>query len=249
MEPGENKERDDQEGWSQVRRRKNYGRDFEVNGKAMSFYVQNFPSDWNEAALWRMFNRYGIVVNVYIAKKLNRLNKNFGFVRFIRIQDCISFEKRLNEIYIGSHKIEVNVARYQRLENVNHIRNFQPTGRLQAEPVKNTRLHDRLFADVVRGTTPTANNGSGNSSKFDEGSTPTRKVIKMISRLESREAIQNTLVGEVENFQALMNVKAFQEVEGCPSMQLRYLGGLKMLLEFENTMEKVEFINKGKETW
>lgn len=74
-----------QEGWNQVRWRKNYGRDFELNGKVVTFYVQNFPPAWNEAALWRMFSRYGTVVDVYIAKKLNRRNKNFGFVRFIRI--------------------------------------------------------------------------------------------------------------------------------------------------------------------
>nr|KAJ0193392.1 hypothetical protein LSAT_V11C800414340 [Lactuca sativa] len=61
--------------------------------------------------------------------------------------------------------------------------------------------------------------------------------------------MQNTLMGEVENFQALMNVKAFQEVEGCPSIQLRYLGGLKILLEFENIIEKEKFLNDGREIW
>ncbi|CAI9299573.1 unnamed protein product [Lactuca saligna] len=71
----------------------------------------------------------------------------------------------------------------------------------------------------------------------------------MVSSPESRDAMQNTLVGEVENFQDLMNVKDFQEVEGCLLMQLRYLGGLKMLLEFANTTEKDEFMNNGKEIW
>ncbi|CAI9267631.1 unnamed protein product [Lactuca saligna] len=169
------------------------------------------PPDWNEAPLWRMFNRFGTVFDVYIAKKLNRLNKNFGFVRFIRIQETISFEKRLNEIYIGAQKIEVNVARFERNENVNRRRNPQVTGSQRADPVMNPCLLGRSFVDAVRGTMSIANNGSGRTSKVDEGMTPTRKTIKMLSYLESKEAMQNTLVGEVENFQALMNVKAFQE--------------------------------------
>ncbi|CAI9282935.1 unnamed protein product [Lactuca saligna] len=75
------------------------------------------------------------------------------------------------------------------------------------------------------------------------------KTIKLLSSSGSKEAMQNTLVGEVENFQALMNVKAFQEVEGCPSIQLRYLGGLKMILDFEGIKEKEEFLNNGREIW
>ncbi|CAI9296331.1 unnamed protein product [Lactuca saligna] len=122
--------------------------------------------------------------------------------------------KRLNEIYIGAHKIEANVARYQRKENENRTRNFRTTSRVQPEPAMNTRLQGRSFVDVVKGTRQTANIESGKSSKVDDGPTPARK-----------------------------------EVERCPSIQLKYLGGLKMLLEFENTSEKVAFMNNGKEIW
>ncbi|CAI9296333.1 unnamed protein product [Lactuca saligna] len=108
--------------------------------------------------------------------------------------------KRLNEIYIGAHKIEANVARYQRKENENRTRNFRTTSRVQPEPAMNTRLQGRSFVDVVKGTRQTANIESGKSSKVDDGPTPARKVLKMISSPESREAMQNTLVGEVENF-------------------------------------------------
>lgn len=50
--------------------------------------------------------------------------------------------------------------------------------------------------------------------------------------------MNNTLVGETENFQALINMKAIQEVEGWPTIQMKYLGGLKMLLDFESVEEK-----------
>ncbi|XP_023763922.1 uncharacterized protein LOC111912416 [Lactuca sativa] len=237
-----------QDGWNQVRRRKKYGREFDINGKAVTFYVQNFPSDWSEAALWRMFSRYGAVVDVYIAKKLNRSNKIFGFVRFLRIHDPKSFEKRLNEIIIGTQKIEVNVARFERKEQVSRRKNHQVMRGQHAVQTSQPQPYVKSFADAVRGPLPVDTMGAGKSSKEDEEA-HTRKTIKLISFHDSKEAMENTLVGEVESFQALMNVKAFQEVEGCPSIQLRYLGGLKMLLEFEDIAVKEKFLNEGREIW
>ncbi|CAI9291854.1 unnamed protein product [Lactuca saligna] len=197
-----------------------------------------------------MFSRYGTVVDVYIAKKLNRLKRNFGFVRFIRVQDCASFEKRLNEIFIGAQKLEANVARYQRADSLNRARNLHPTRRQKPDPVPdsamNTRRQGRSFVEVVKGEMSSAGNETGEPSKVVTGS---RKTIKMLSNPESVDVMKNTLVGTVENLQDLMNVKAFQEVEGCPSMNMRYLGGLKMLLEFGNEKEKDEFLYNGKEIW
>nr|KAJ0202953.1 hypothetical protein LSAT_V11C500242860 [Lactuca sativa] len=96
----------------------------------------------------------------------------------------------------------------------------------------------RLYAEIVRGTSK-----NNKENKEVEGADPPGESIKLLSFSGSKEAMQNTLVGELENFQALMNVKAFQEVEGCPAIQLRYLGGgggggLKMLLDFESSNEK-----------
>ncbi|CAI9276846.1 unnamed protein product [Lactuca saligna] len=200
-----------------------------------------------------MFNRFGTVVDVYIAKKLNRLRRKFGFVRFIRVYDCAAFEKRLNEIFIGAQKLEANVARYQRTDNLNHVKNHHPISRKQPdrdpEPTRHIRRQGRSFAEVVKGAKTNEDVESGETSKTVDASAPMRKEIKMLSNSESRVAMQNTLVGKVENFQDLMNVKAFQEVEGCPSINLRYLGGLKMLLEFGNEAEKEEFLNNGKEIW
>lgn len=169
-----------------------------------------------------MFNRYGTVVDVYIAKKINRLKKFFGFVRFIRVQEIPSFEKRLSVIYIGAQKIDVNVARFDRNKHENRGSNPSVT---QEIPSMQQFKQAKSFDDAVRGTSPTVNDGSGKRITGIEGSKTPRKIIKMESHSGAIECMENTLVGEVENFQALMNVKAFQEVEGCPMIQLRYLGG------------------------
>ncbi|GKC59160.1 protein CTR9, partial [Tanacetum coccineum] len=40
-----------------------------MRDKATSFFFTNFPDSWDSAALWKMFSRYGKVVDVYIAFK------------------------------------------------------------------------------------------------------------------------------------------------------------------------------------
>lgn len=75
------------------------------------------------------------------------------------------------------------------------------------------------------------------------------RSIRMISTEGSKECMNSTLVRETENFQTLMNVKALPEVEGCPNIQLRYLGGMKMLLDFESVHEKNDFLSNGEAIW
>ncbi|GJY67857.1 nucleotide-binding alpha-beta plait domain-containing protein, partial [Tanacetum coccineum] len=42
--------------------------------KATSFFFMNFPENWDTKALWKMFDRYGKVVDVYIAFKRTKKN-------------------------------------------------------------------------------------------------------------------------------------------------------------------------------
>ena len=144
--------RESSDGWIQIQRRKTYGKEFEINGKDVTFYFQNFPSDWDETSLWQTFKRYGTVVDVYIAKKLNKHKLRFGFARFLRIQDIPSFEKRLNRICIGTQKIIVNLARFDRKEQVNTRNKMQDPCSRPENPRVNPQKRYKSFVDVVRGT-------------------------------------------------------------------------------------------------
>ncbi|PWA84130.1 hypothetical protein CTI12_AA162940 [Artemisia annua] len=83
--------------------------------KATSFFFTNFPDSWDSKALWKMFGRYGIVVDVYVAFKKTKLNSMFGFVRFINIGDLDSFENRLKGIMIGNTKVIINRAKFMKV--------------------------------------------------------------------------------------------------------------------------------------
>ncbi|GKB34782.1 nucleotide-binding alpha-beta plait domain-containing protein [Tanacetum coccineum] len=83
-----------------------------MRDKATSFFFTNFLDDWDTKALWRMFGRYGKVVDVYIAFKKTKKNTRFGFVRFINFGHIDVFEKRLKEIIIGDSRLVINHAKF-----------------------------------------------------------------------------------------------------------------------------------------
>ncbi|KAI3684626.1 hypothetical protein L6452_33850 [Arctium lappa] len=81
---------------------------------ATTFFFTNFPKDWKEKELWRMFSNYGVAVDVYLARKLNKDRKRYGFVRYIRVQNVKELEKDLNKIWNGGYKLFVSVEKFKR---------------------------------------------------------------------------------------------------------------------------------------
>ncbi|CAI9278424.1 unnamed protein product [Lactuca saligna] len=227
------------DGWQQVRRKKkleeNYSEDYDVNERAVTTFKTSLRTGTN--------------------RRCGKLSACMGpWVRDLR-----AFESRLNEILIGAKKIRVNVAKFDRKGQ--ESRNITP--HLKGKPrasYNHASLHTRVehekgrsYADAVKGPPPSQCMGvtedpmadirNLNNARTDE------KSIRMISTEGSKECINSTLVGETESFQTLMNVKALPEVEGCPNIQLRCLGGMKMLLDFKSVQEKNDFLSNGEAIW
>lgn len=78
-----------EEEWTIVRGKKwrQRGLSFGKGGRdsMVTFYFTNFPESWGVEPLWKMFTRWGKVVDVYLPKKRNKEGKLFGFVRFDQV--------------------------------------------------------------------------------------------------------------------------------------------------------------------
>lgn len=111
------RERESEEGWTMVRPR--WGKatrpgdvkiDYGVNeyrgqrygsgyGNShskgwVSYYFTNWPNDCNIEDLWKVFLRHGMVHDVFVASKLNKFGKRFGFVHFKNIHDPKMMEEK-----------------------------------------------------------------------------------------------------------------------------------------------------------
>ena len=71
-----------------------------------------FPNEYNEEALWKLFQRWGRVLDIFISKKLNTRKQRFGFVRFQGVRDTHVLERKLDSIWIGTWKMRVNIPKY-----------------------------------------------------------------------------------------------------------------------------------------
>lgn len=83
-----------------------------------SFYFAHFPDYIREKDLWKIFQEWGQVWEVFIPKMKNKQGLRFGFVCFKGVEDADSLERRLdNNIFIEGMKLFVNKPRFQRGRN------------------------------------------------------------------------------------------------------------------------------------
>ncbi|KAK2375109.1 zinc finger CCCH domain-containing protein [Trifolium repens] len=85
-----------------------------VDKNSTSFYVSNFPEEFNVGDLWKIFAHYGSVGDVYIPNKVDKRGKKFAFVKFKGVKEVEELARRLEDVWSGTFKLWVNLARFDR---------------------------------------------------------------------------------------------------------------------------------------
>ena len=80
-----------------------------------TFYFSRFPEGMMEKDMWRIFQKWGKVWEVFIPRTKNKLGHRFGFVRFKEVVDVQRLERQLdNNIFLGGVKLLVNRPKFDR---------------------------------------------------------------------------------------------------------------------------------------
>jgi hypothetical protein len=79
-----------------------------------SFYFSNIHDDTKHHEVWKAFGCCGKVKDVFIPSKRNKEGKRFGFVRFANEGDVEDLLPKLEEVWIRSLKLKVNISRFER---------------------------------------------------------------------------------------------------------------------------------------
>lgn len=108
---------------------KHYRLNWRNNADITSFYFTHFPDEANEELLWRHFKNWGDVREVYIAKRLNKDGRRYGFMRFKGVSDAKGLEVRLDNIFINDCKLFVNLPRFDRPVRNTELQKKNPIGR------------------------------------------------------------------------------------------------------------------------
>ncbi|GKC35854.1 RNA-directed DNA polymerase, eukaryota, reverse transcriptase zinc-binding domain protein [Tanacetum coccineum] len=77
-------------------------------------YVSNFPSHLTIRELWNICGKFGTLVDVYIAKRKNKLGQMFAFCRYIKVANSNALIDSLSYVWIGKLRLHANVALFDR---------------------------------------------------------------------------------------------------------------------------------------
>jgi len=79
-----------------------------------SFFFSNFPNDYSETDMFKVFQRWARVKEVFVSRRLNKWGRRFGFVRFFDVKNVKRLESELDQLYVGNKKLYVNIPKYRR---------------------------------------------------------------------------------------------------------------------------------------
>ncbi|XP_068501378.1 uncharacterized protein [Phaseolus vulgaris] len=207
------------------------GRSLRVMAEA-SFFFTNFPNDFQEKDLWRVFQHWGRVVDVFISRKLNARKKRFGFVKFHEVKDEYALEKQLDSIWIGTWKLQANKPKYRRQEKLLHIPR-SPTLHRKVWKQKNQQCS---YAQVVTG------GKAGRVQKEEDVFLPHVRV-----NAETSFWLERCFIGKMLRASDVQKIKENFILGGFNSVRVRILGGMFVLLSSEEEGQIKRLIADNKE--
>ncbi|PWA94746.1 hypothetical protein CTI12_AA055830 [Artemisia annua] len=201
-----------------------------------SIFVTNFPENARAKDLWNACKQYGYVVDAFIPVKRNKAGKRFGFVRFIKFFDVERLVSNLCTVWMGNHHLQANVARFHRSAGSSKGIHFNRGGESSVKsPVDNNnngkRVDTNSYAYVVKGNT---------SEKDHSDSNP---VLVLDDTCINKQEYSLGLAGKVKEFSVLSNLKVVLGSEGFKDIELRYLGGLWVMIGFNSEDTKAKFLS------
>nr|GEX25301.1 RNA-directed DNA polymerase, eukaryota [Tanacetum cinerariifolium] len=184
-----------------------------------SIFIANFPYSFGAKDLWNTCKQYGQVVDAYIPYRRSKAGKRFGFVRFIKVLDVDRLVNNLSTVWVGRHKLQANILRFQReplkrhnsLHNINGVKRGHLGDTYNSNGVKGAA---NSYAHVVKGS---------QNSKMDSDSS---LVMVLDDSCLNEKDYYLFLMGKVKDFATLANLKVVVVNEGFDNIKFKYMGGV-----------------------
>nr|GEX15198.1 DIE2/ALG10 family [Tanacetum cinerariifolium] len=204
----------------------------EVQNISTSIFVTNFPDHAKAKDLWNVCKQYGQVVDAFIPDRKSKAGKRYGFVRFIRVYDVDRLVSNLCTLWMGSHHLHVNVARFQRPSAVNsggytHHNGNYVSKKTEANSNNGSRKDKMSYVTVVNGDT-----------KSTEACEP---ALLLDDSCLNQLDCSLGLLGKVKEFSSFDNMRMVLGNEGFNDIDLRYMGGMWIMIGFKTEDTKAKF--------
>nr|GEY77596.1 DIE2/ALG10 family [Tanacetum cinerariifolium] len=191
----------------------------EVQKISTSIFVTNFLDHAKAKDLWNVCKQYGQVVDAFIPDRKSKAGKRYGFVRFIRVYDVDHLVSNLCTLWMGSHHLHVNVARFIRPPAVKSGGYTHQNGKYMPKKTKdnanNGRRIDKMsYVNVVNGDT-----------KSIEACEP---ALLLDESCLNQLDYSLGLLGKVKEFSSFDNMRMVLGNEGFNDIDLTYMGDTEL---------------------
>ena len=155
------------------RGRLNYHGGNDIAQDYTTFFFSNFPRGFGEIDMLKIFQKWARVKEVFISRRLNKWGRRFGFVSFFGVRNAGRLKKELDQVYIGSRKLYVNIPKYKRTHSesrrldtkvsrvtnaekqTKHRKRYQivaePSGKQSSQEIWVEKKGRRSYAEAVMG--------------------------------------------------------------------------------------------------
>ncbi|CAH1439809.1 unnamed protein product [Lactuca virosa] len=217
-------------GWTHAQRRKT-----PANNNVINFYVTNIPTGVTKAEFKEIFSPFGKLIDIYFGEKKGKKGKNFGFIKFVDVPNVRGLEQQLNGTRCRNNMLEINVEKHKikvAQPNPIPVRKPLPTFYNNASyPARNTR-DERSFDEVVK-------HKAGPITPL-QAPTPPIQLIEEESR--KRWMGKKVLTGETKSLLHLCHMLALLSNHYDKWVEVKYTGGLGILLRFDGPESVCEFL-------
>ncbi|KAL8543949.1 hypothetical protein ACS0TY_004482 [Phlomoides rotata] len=201
-----------------------------------TFFFQNFPESCDWKVLHKSFNAVEKVRDIYISKRVDKVGRRFGFVRFGSHVNRVVVQKELNDIWFGSYKLRANVARFNRSREGKDHSNQQK----EATPpsyIPPCGYGDRSFVEVVSGGIRDSWLSKSVSPQYNQN----MGGMSYESSEEDRRYLKQSFLGFLKEDFLWIDIGSKIQEKGEGLVAVKYLGGSLVLLHpIKPEMIKIE---------
>ncbi|PWA62725.1 nucleotide-binding alpha-beta plait domain-containing protein [Artemisia annua] len=230
------------------------------SGGVTKFFISNLPSGCTPWEVSEFLGYFGEVVGSYIAKKRDKAGNRFGFITFRNVSNVVELERRMNGIKMGCCRLIVNIAKFA-VENVKLRDLEKKDDRITDKHVKqNVRKQDNFVKDQqMKGHEHSFHPGAGRSFKAALSGKPSScssvpmehacRIIRVPDNVVAFFELRGkALIGRVKDLKTLTRMKQLLVENQIGGLDIVYVGGLSILLNFFEKDWAVDMLRK-KEVW
>ncbi|PWA38783.1 hypothetical protein CTI12_AA578020 [Artemisia annua] len=219
-------------------------------------YVTNMPPTLTSKGLWNVCASHGRLVDAFIANKLSKGGKRFGFIKFLGVKDANSIVNSMSNIWIGSFHLYITLALNQRINRKTLAPNYT-----QSQPKPTNSFNNISNQNDFPTLNNTATNNTLPENKTHQPKPSYSSTLKYVPKSASNQTnpiqhctiilteqdtinVENTdtiLLVKLKDIDSMENMYVICRNEGFLNLNIHHVGGYWIWIQLPSSMACSKF--------